>query len=69
MHYMLSAWWLHLLDRMGHYIIFLGAVEQNMVMTNNIMTFFYRYDKHRLKNTPCIFCKIAYIGWLIAWIP
>ena len=38
MHYMLSAWWLHLMYGLGHYVIHPGAIEQVLVMTKNIMT-------------------------------
>ena len=43
-HYMLSAWWLHLLDGLGPYGIRQGEVSKIMVMTNNIMTLGYTYD-------------------------
>ena len=53
MHYMLSAWWLHLLDGLGHYIIQTGAIAQIILMTNNTMTLGYTYSKLRLKTpTP-----------------
>ena len=68
MHYMLSAWWLHLLDSIVKYIIRPLSVVQILVMTNN-MTLGYTYAKRRIKKTPDIFCKIAYIGRLIAWTP
>ena len=69
MHCILSAWWLHFLDGLGYYVIRPGISEQVLVMTNNIMTLGYTYAKCRLKNIPDIFCKIAHIGRLIAWIP
>ena len=53
---------------LGHYVICPGAIEQVMVMNNNIMTLGYTYYKHRIKNPPESFCKISYIGRLIAWI-
>ena len=37
-HYMLSAWWLHILDRIGHYVIRPGAIVKILIMTNNTMT-------------------------------
>ena len=46
---MLIAWWLHLLEGLGHYIIRPGSVSQIMVMTNNITNLGYTYDKRRLK--------------------
>ena len=37
-YYMLIAWWLQLLDGLGHYFIRPGAVVQILVMTNSIIT-------------------------------
>ena len=42
---MLRAWWLHILDGLGHYVIRQGAIEQVLVTTNNIMTPGYTYAK------------------------
>ena len=53
-HYMLSAWWLHLLDRLGHYVIRPEEVAHIIVMTNNNMTLGYTYAKCGLKNSPDI---------------
>ena len=36
-HYMLSAWWLHLLYRLRYCVIHPGAIEQVLVITNNII--------------------------------
>ena len=36
-YYIISAWWLHLLDGLGNYVIYPGAVSHIMVMTNNTM--------------------------------
>ena len=43
--YMINAWWLHLLDGLGHYFIHPGTVAQIMVMTNNITDLVYTYVK------------------------
>ena len=61
-HYMISAWWLHHLERLVYYVQFL-------VMTNNITTLGYTYNKRRLKKPSYIFCKIAHTSRLIEWIP
>ena len=45
---MLSAWWLHLLDRLGHYNTCPGAIVQIIMTTNTIMTLGYTYSKCRL---------------------
>ena len=66
--YMLSAWWLHLLDRLGHYIIHPGEVAHIMVIKNNIMDLGYTYAKRSLNDPLDIFFKIAHIGPLIACI-
>ena len=68
-HYMLSAWWLHLLDGLLHCVIRPGEVAQILVITNNTMTLGYIYAKYRLKKPPEIFCNIAHIRRLIARIP
>ena len=60
-HYMLREWWLHLLDRLGHYVICPGAIAQIIMMTNSIMNLGYTYAKHRLKKPPYIFFQIAHI--------
>ena len=52
MNYMLITWWLQLMDVLGHYAIFPGAVEQVLVVTNNIMTLGCVYSKRRLMNPP-----------------
>ena len=49
---MISTWWLHLLDVLGHYVILPGAVAHIVVITNNIMKLGYTYIKSRLKNFP-----------------
>ena len=66
---MLSAWWLHLLDGIGQYVIRPGETAHIIMMTNNIMALGYTYNKCRLKNLPNIFCKISHIRQLIAWVP
>ena len=64
MHYMISVRWLHLLDRLGHYIIQTGAIEQVLVMARNLMTFGYTTDKFRF-NTPLdIVYTLTHIGRL-----
>ena len=68
-HYMLSAWWLYLLDRLGHYVIHPGAIAQIIMISNNIMTLGYTYAKRRLKKPLDIFCQIEHISRLMAWIP
>ena len=67
-HYMLSAWWLHLLDGLGHYIIWSVAIACILMMNNNTMTLCYTYAKRRLKNLLGIFFQIAHIIRLILWI-
>ena len=42
---MISAWWLNILDRLVHYAICLGALEQVMFTTIYIMTLSYTYTK------------------------
>ena len=69
MHYMLSALWLHLIDGIGHYVIFPVEVAHILIMTKNIMTLGYNYSKHRLKKPPGIFCENVHISRLITWIP
>ena len=54
-HYMLSAWWLQIMDVLGHYLIHLEVMKQVLVMNNNIMALGYTYDKRRLNNPPDIF--------------
>ena len=66
---MLSAWLLHLLDGLGHYVILPGAIEQVLVTTKNITTLGYTYSKLRLKKHPGIFYKLTHTGRLIAWTP
>ena len=66
---MLSVWWLHILDGLGHYVTLLGGIAHIIMMTNNIMDLGYTYAKLRLKNPPDNFCQIAHISQLIAWIP
>ena len=61
-HYTISAWWLYHLERLVYYVQFL-------VMTNNITTLGYTYNKRRLKKPSYIFCKIAHTSRLIEWIP
>ena len=50
MHYTLRTWWLHLLDGLGQYIILLGEVTHILVMTNNITTLGYTYNKRSIKK-------------------
>ena len=68
-HYMLSKWWLHILYRLGHYVIHPLVVAQILVMTNNITHLCYTYSKCRLKNPPGILYKITHTGQIITWIP
>ena len=68
-YYMISAWWLHLLGVLMHYVIHPGAIEQVMVMTNNIITLGYNYSKGRINNPPNIFYKLTHTVQLIVWIP
>ena len=63
-HYMLSMWWMHLLDGLGHYIIHPGSIEKVLVMTNNITTLGYNYYKLRFKKPPEIFYKLSHTGWI-----
>ena len=49
---MLSTWWLLLMAGLGHYVIRPGAIEQFMVMENNLMYFGFNYAKYRLKRLP-----------------
>ena len=65
-HYMLNTWWLHLLEVLGRYAIRPGAIEQVLVMTNNIITFGYHYAKLRIKKTPDIIYKLTPIGRIIS---
>ena len=65
MHYIISMWWLNLLNELGHYVIRLGEIEQMILMTNNIITLGYTYAKLRLNNHPEIFCKLTHIGGII----
>ena len=51
---MLSAWWLHLRDGLGHYVIHPGKIEKALVIANNIMTLGYTNAKYRIKNLPGI---------------
>ena len=67
-HYIISAWWLHLLEGLLHYVIHPGAIEQVLVITNNIITLGYTYTKIRLNISPDIFCKIAHNGRLVECI-
>ena len=67
--YMLSAWWLHLLDGLGHYVIPLGEFSKILVMDNNITTLGYTDANRSIKNPPEILCKIVHIGRLILWVP
>ena len=66
---MLIPWWLQLIDGLGHYVIRQRKIELVMVMTNNIITLGYTYEKHRLKTPPGIFCNITQTVGLIEWIP
>ena len=53
---------------MGHHVIYLGVIEQVLVMNDSIMILGYTYAERKLKNLPDIFCKILHIRRLIAWI-
>ena len=66
---MLSAWWLHLRDGLGYYVIHPGKIEKALVIANNIMTLGYTYTKHRLNDLPDVFCKITHTDRLVPWIP
>ena len=66
MHYMLRAWWLHLMYGLGQYVIRSGVIEQVLVITNNIMNLGYTYAKRKINNTPEIIHKLTHIGWIIA---
>ena len=41
MHYILMLCWLYLLDVLGHYVIWTGAIEWILVTTNNLMNLGY----------------------------
>ena len=47
--YILSVWWLHLLAGLGHHVIPPGAIENVLVMANNLVRFVYTYDTCRPK--------------------
>ena len=68
-HYMISAWWLQLLNRLQHCVICTREIDQVIVTKNNIMALGYNYSKHRLKNPPGILHKLTHTGRVIAWIP
>ena len=68
-HYMFSAWWLHLLDGLGHYVILPGSIAYILMITNNIMKFGYTYANYRLMKPPHNFSQITHIIRLIVWIP
>ena len=55
-HYMISLWWLNLLDGIGHNIICPGVVAQILVTNNNITTLGYTYSKLR-SRTPLNFSQ------------
>ena len=38
---MLSAWWLHLMAGLGHYVIQTGVIEKVLVATNNLIILGY----------------------------
>ena len=40
-HYMISAWWLNMMDGTEHYVIHPGAIENLLTMANNLITFGY----------------------------
>ena len=67
--YKLRAWWLHLLDGLGHYVIRPGVFAPILMMASNIMTLGYTYVKNRPKNTPNILCQISHTSKLIVWTP
>ena len=46
-YYTISAWWLHLLDGLEHYVIYPGEVSQILVMTNNITNLGYTYSNRK----------------------
>ena len=68
-YYMISSWLLHLLDRLGHYVVHPGAIAKILMISNNIMSLDYTYAKRRFKNPPDIFCQISHISRLISWVP
>ena len=57
------------MDRLVHYVIRPGEVEQVLVITNNITTFGYTYAKLKIKKIPENFCKISQTILVIEWIP
>ena len=46
-YYILSAWWIHLLEKFGPYIIQPGEIEQVLLMTTNLMDLGYTYTRLR----------------------
>ena len=52
-HYILSAWRLHLLERLGYCVIRPGETKQVLVMINNIINLDYTYTKKKAQETPC----------------
>ena len=69
MQYIISVWLLHLLDRLLHYVIVPGEIEEVLVISNNIMTLGYTYSKLRFKIHPEIVYKLTHISRLISWTP
>ena len=65
---MLSAWGLHFLDLLRHYVIRPGTIEKVLVITNNIITLDYTYSKHMLKKPHGILCKLIHTFRLVLWI-
>ena len=59
-HYMLGAWWLQLLDGLGHYVMCPREIEELLLMNNIITNLGYTYDKYRLKKPPEIVYKLTH---------
>ena len=66
MHYMLSAWWIHLMAVLGNYIICPGVIEQVVVMNINLTTLGHTYSIFRINKIPDIVFTLTHLGQLIA---
>ena len=48
------------MDGLVNYVTRKGAIRKVLMMTNNLMTLDYNYNKHRLKSPPEIFYTLTH---------
>ena len=66
---MISAWCIHLLEVLGHFVVWYEVIEQVMLMTTNLINPDYTYSRLILHNPPVIVSTLTHFCNIVTWTP